>query len=178
MRNFWKVAILLLLLLNACNLPLPETASPQETETPNSDDSYSACGFVWAREPLYELTQKFNEALKEVQPQANGYAEAYGENCINSQGELVRFLAMETDFHVSLKVEDLNDKQENGKLVEQILDVISEFPVAETPGPQPGYVGVTFESGGEEIQLWFTQLQAQTAIENGLQGGELFDALQ
>lgn len=178
MRNFWKASILLLFLLNACNLPVPDVASSRGTETPTSDDSYPDCGFVWAREPLEDLSQKFNEALKEVQPQANGYAEAYGENCINSQGELVRFLAMETDFYISLKVEDLNDKRTNGRLVEQVLDVVSEFPVAETPGPQPGYVGVTFESGGEEIRLWFTQLQAQTAIESGLQGEELFDALQ
>lgn len=178
MRNLWKVSILLLFVLTACNLPGLDTASPRGTETPVPDDSSSECGFVWAREPLEDLSQKFNQALKEAQPQANGYAEAYGENCIDSQGELVRFLAMETDFHVSLKVKDLRDKQANGKLIEQILGVVSKFPAAETPGPQPGYVGVTFESGGEEIRLWFTQLEAQTAIESGLRGEELFDALQ
>ena len=178
MRIFWKVSILLLLLLTACNLPGPEKAPSREKETPISDDSYSECGFVWARKPLEDLSQEFDQALKKVQPQAIGYAEAYGENCINNQGELVRFLAMETDFHINIKVKDLSDKQANGKLIEQILGVVSKFPVAETPGPQPGYVGITFESGGEEIRLWFTQLQAQTAIESGLRGEKLFDALQ
>lgn len=183
------IGILILLLLNTCNFPgpetgilnvtlFPETIPAQATDTPSPDYSYTECGYTWAREPLPDLSQDFKEALKEVQPQADGYAEAYGENCINNQGEVMRFLAMETDFHVTLKVKDLGDKQALGELIEQVLSTVAEFPPEEPPGPQPGYVGITFEAPGDELRLWFTQTDAKTAIENGLQGKELFNALQ
>lgn len=147
------------------------TATPQEYV-------YTECSFVWARKSLPDLSKDFKEALRDVQPQAEGYAEAYGENCIDSQGNVVRFLAMETDFYVALKVRDLEDKQALGELIEQALAVVAKFPVEETPGPQPGYVGITFEAPGNELRLWFTQRDAETALDNGLHGEELFDALQ
>jgi hypothetical protein len=56
--------------------------------------------------------------------------------------------------------------------------VVSEFPVEETPGSQSGYVGITFEAPGDELRLWFTQLEAQAAIDSGLRGEELFNILQ
>jgi len=64
------------------------------------------------------------------------------------------------------------------ELIEQVLSTVAEFPPEETPDPQPGYVGITFEAPGDELRLWFTQTDAKTAIENGLQGKELFNALQ
>lgn len=183
------IGLLILLLLNACNFPRPvanasnvpvtsDVVLVQETDTPSQDFLYAECGFVWARETLPDISQEFKEALKKVQPQADGYAEAYGENCINSQGEVVRFLALETDFYVTLKVKDLGDKQVLGELIEQVLSTVAEFPPEETPGPQAGYVGITFDSPGDDLRLWFTQTDAKTAIENGLQGKELFNALQ
>jgi hypothetical protein len=90
----------------------------------------------------------------------------------------MRFLAMETDFYVTLKVADLEDQQELGNSIEQILEVIAQFPVTETPGPQPGYVGLTFETPGDAVRLWFTQLEAQAAMDHGLRGEELYLALQ
>jgi hypothetical protein len=56
--------------------------------------------------------------------------------------------------------------------------MVEQFPVEETPGPQPGYVGITFQAPGDEVRMWFTQLEAQAAIDNGLQGEELYLALQ
>jgi hypothetical protein len=189
MRNFFKVTILILFLLNACNFPrpgkpapgltvVPDAASTQATDIPSQVGADTGCGFVWAREPLADLSNEFDAALREVLPEASGYAEAYGENCLNNQGEVVRFLAMETDFYVTLKIENLEDKQALGELIEQVLSVVAEFPPEETPGPQPGYVGITFETPGEELRLWFTQVDAETALENGLRGEELFNALQ
>ena len=157
---------------------IPDTPSNPVTETLSQDYDSTECGFVWAREPLADLSGNFKKALKDIQPQANGYAEAYGENCIDNQGEVVRFLAMETDFHVTLRVKDLNDKQALGDLIEQVLGVVSKFPVEQTPGSQPGYVGITFEAPGDNMRLWFTQLEAQAAIEAGLGGEELFNILQ
>ncbi len=133
---------------------------------------------MWANNPLPELSDDFNKALKEVQPQASGYTEAYGENCIDSEGKIVRFLTMETDFHVTIKVNDLKDKKALGEQIEQVLAVVAKFPPEDTPGPQPGYVGITFEAPTDELRLWFTQTDSEAAIENGLQGEELFNTLQ
>jgi len=157
---------------------IPDTAPAQATDTPAQDDSYTECGFVWARAPLADLSKEFDVAIKDLLPQASGYAEAYGENCLNNKGEVVRFLAMETDFYVTLKVENLQDKQALGESIEQVLHVVAQFPVETTPGPQPGYIGITFEAPTDELRLWFTQVDAGAALENGLHGEELFNALQ
>jgi hypothetical protein len=189
MRHPSKISVLLLILLSACNFPssggplpgstvVPDAETIQATETAVPEGSYTECGFVWARQSLPDLSQEFDKALKEALPQASGYAQVYGENCINNQGEVMRFLAMETDFYVTLKVADLEDQQELGNSIEQILEVIAQFPVTETPGPQPGYVGLTFETPGDAVRLWFTQLEAQAAMDHGLRGEELYLALQ
>lgn len=189
MRNLFKLSILLLFLLSACNITrpgqpapgltiVPDTAPIPGTNTPPEENTSTECGFTWAREPLADLSKEFDETLKVLLPQASGYAEAYGENCLNTKGEAVRFLAMETDFYVTLEVKDLEDKRVLGELIEQVLGVVSEFPVEETPGPQPGYVRITFEAPGDELRLWFTQLEARAAIDSGLRGEDLFNSLQ
>ena len=188
MRTFITTSVFIIFLLSACNFPRPGqpglglTVEPDvglsiETESPQGFTA-NECAYVWARESLPDLSKGFKEALQKIQPQADGYAEAYGENCIDSQGNVVRFLALETDFYVTLKVIDLEAKQALGEWIEQVLVVVAKFPVEDTPGPQPGYVGITFETPGDELRLWFTQMDAETALENGLQGEELFNALQ
>ena len=190
MRTFILKAtgILIISLLSACNFPGTGVSAPpsettveagvQQTVEPTQDYESTDCGFMWASNPLPELSGDFDKALKQVQPQASGYAEAYGENCIDNEGNVVRFLTMETDFHITLKVNDLEDKQVLGKLIEQVLAVVATYPPEETPGPQPGYVGITFEAPTDKIRLWFTQKDGESAIKNGLQGAELFNTLQ
>jgi hypothetical protein len=186
MRTPFKISTLLLLFLAACNFPapgippLPGSTEPAPALPTNTgpDYNYSECGFVWAREPLPELSREFEAALKAALPQASGYAEAYGENCLNNSGEVVRFLAMETDFYFTFQVENLEDKQALGGLIEHALGVLAQFPVGETPGPQPGYVGIVFQAPGHEERLWFSQQDAQTALDNGLRGEGLYLALR
>ena len=183
--------LLVALMLNACTFPklrqvppnptvIPATnlvSTATETATPKQGNDYSACYFNWAREILPEFSMEFAAALKDIHPQAEGYAEAYGEDCINQDGEVVYFVAMETDFYVTFQVKDLGDKQALGILAEQVMDVLANFPVEETPGPQPGYVGITFETPGDTLRLWVTRIEVETAIENGLRGEELFEIL-
>jgi hypothetical protein len=132
---------------------------------------------MWANESLPELSNDFNQALQDIAG-AEGYAQAYGENCVTNEGEVLRFLAMETDFYVTLKVDDLENKQVLGKLVEQVMEVLAEFPTDETPGPQPGYVGITFETSRDSLRLWIMRNEIETALADGLRGAELFIALQ
>lgn len=183
------ICIPIIFLLVACNFPKTGVSVQPSSETtieagtqqivePTQDYESTACGFMWASNPLPELSDNFDKALKEVQSQASGYAEAYGENCVDNEGNVVRFLTMETDFHITLKVNDLEDKQALGNLIEQVLAVVAKYPPEDTPGPQPGYVGITFEAPIDELRLWFTQTDGETAIDNGLRGEELFNALQ
>jgi hypothetical protein len=192
MRTFIlkTTGILIISLLSACNFPgvrVPllspssETtveAETQQTVEPTQNYESTACGFMWASNPLPELSDDFNKALRKVQPQASGYAEAYGENCIDNEGKIVRFLTKETDFHVTLNVNNLEDKQTLGELIEQVVAVVAKYPPEDTPGPQPGYVGITFEAPTDELHLWFTQMDAETALKSGLKGETLFNALQ
>lgn len=187
MRTFIKKSLVLIFLLSACNFswpghPFPSLVDnadspPAKTENPQQDIEPVECAFVWANKPLPELSDDFNEALKVVQSDAEGYAQAYGENCVTNAGEVIRFHAMETDFYINLKVDDLGDKKALGNLVEDVMGAMTEFPTDETPGPQPGYISITFEASGDELRLRFTQINVQAAIDNGLQGEELFDAL-
>lgn len=172
-----------IVLLSACNLPRsgqPIQDEPQVIKTVEPTQGYETgeCAFMWANGPLPDLSKEFDQNLKESLPNAEGYAEAYGENCITETGEIARFLAMETDYHVTLTVDDLDDKQTLGSLIEEIMGVLSEFPPENTPGPQPGYIGIIFEAPDDSIRLWFMRTDVEIALENGLQGEDLFNALQ
>ena len=56
----------------------------------------------------------------------------------------------------------------------QILEPIN----FELSGPNVGYLGVTFQQGGQSVQLWAPRDAVAQAILNGLRGSDLFDALQ
>ena len=176
-------------LLSACNFPRsgqpvpdvidsPDTAPPTKTIQPQQDYEPVECAFMWANEPLPELSNDLEETLKGFQTEAEGYAQAYGENCVTNKGEVVRFLAMETDYYITLKVEDLDDKQALGELIEGVMEVMAKFPTEETPGPQPGYIGITFESDTDSLRLWVPRTKIEVAMREGQRGEELFNSLQ
>jgi len=185
-KSSWAVIIFI---LSACNIPSTEqtfstpTSAPSTTVTleiftPSQEDGSGECGFMWAHEALPELSDRFYQALQDVIPDAQGYAQAYGENCVAETGEVIRFLAMETDFYITLKVDTLENKQTLGELIEGMMKVLAEFPTGETPGPQPGYIGINFESPEDNLNLWVLRTEAESALENGLRGEELFNALR
>lgn len=176
------IGITIIVLLSACNFPRPGQTIPGITEAPDMESAQETasteCAFIWANEPLPELSDELNQALKDYPLQAKGYAQAYGENCVTSDGDILRFLAMETDFYITLQVDDLEDEQVLGELVEQVMELLTEFPTGATPGPQPGYVGITFEVPEDSSQLWVMRAEIESALENGLRGKELLNALQ
>jgi len=133
---------------------------------------------MWANDPLPELSAEFNRTLQTALPNAEGYAEAFGENCVTETGEVARFLAMQTDYHLTLMVDDLEDRQALGELVENVMDVLAGFPTEETPGPQPGYIGITFESPEDSFRLWVMRTNVEAALKSGMRGEELFNAIQ
>jgi len=172
------------ILLTGCSLPgTPELATtPPNTESSSAEPETTypqACYFNWATQPLPELSSQVQSALEDAGlTGVAARAEAYGENCYDSQtNEVVYFAAMQTDFRVTINVPDLKDTERLGDLLEKVLIALDNFPTDKTPGPNPGYVGVTFQAGGEELNLWFTVSQGIQVRQQGLRGDALLKAL-
>ena len=161
-----KIALLLLtVVLAACNLP---RSAPE------------SCYFNWATQSLPDLSNQVQAALDAARlTGVTANAEAYGEYCYGSQtNKPLYFSAMETDFRVTAQVKTLTNKDRLGNLLEQILIVLDGFPTETTPGPQPGYIGVTFQAGSEDLRLWFTFTDGESARATGLHGAALLEDLQ
>ena len=171
--------IFLPVLLIACflSIPLPKSPSiPVASITPITE---SPCALVEGRKTLDDISEQFLGKLTSAGlPVESARAEAYGENCITADGSVVRFAARETDFYVTLTVADLADETALGNLLEQTLAVIDQFPANQTPGPNPGYVGITFKTGELVQNLWFMQTKVNDLRAQGLKGADLYRALK
>ena len=169
--------LFLVLIFAACR-PLPAPISPTPTETLTDPAYPPQCAYVWARQELPELSAQVQQAFDEAgMTGVTARAGAYGENCVDEKGNVVYFATMETDFYVTVKVADLTDTENMGKLLEQILVLLDKFPPDQTPGPQPGYIGVTFQAGDDLLNLWFSVTAGEDARKQGLRGSALFDTL-
>jgi hypothetical protein len=164
------------LLLVACNLP---TAGPDLTTAPATEVPYEQCAFNWATRSLPELSADVQAAMQAAGLEnVTAIAEAYGETCSTGQaGETPSFGAMETDYRLMVKVASLTDRDELGSRLGRILVVLDQFPVGTTPGPQSGYVGVSFQANGDQLNLWFHRADGKSAREQGLEGAALLDQL-
>jgi hypothetical protein len=170
--------------------PAEPSATPTDTPPPptipSSPDpsagvppTIGACSFNWARKSLPELSEqllvKINEAGLSV---VSASAEAYGEDCLYSDGSLAYFAAMETDYRLTLSVSDLSDTTALADLLTQTLAIIDQFPIKETPGPMPGYIGITFQAGEQVKNLWFQRAKSDELRAQGLSGVNLYEALK
>lgn len=166
------------LIFAACR-PLLAPISPTPTETPAHPAYPPQCAYVWARQELPELSAQVQQAFDEAgMTGVTARAGAYGENCVDAQGKVVSFSTMETDFYVTVEVTDLTDDENPGNILEDLLIVLDGFPPDETPGPQPGYIGVTFQAGDDLLNLWFSVTAGEDARKQGLHGSALFEALR
>jgi len=165
---------LLFALLAACN-SLRSTSS-QVTATANSQH----CFYEWATQPLPELSAKVQAAINAAGlTGVSATAEAYGENCIDSQtNKPISFGTLETDFHIVVKVASLIDKKDLGNLLEKVLVVLDTFPTGGIPGPQPGNITISFQNGNDEINLMFSISAGKSARLLGLHGAALMEKLQ
>jgi hypothetical protein len=185
-----KITILLLiLLLTACNLsrpnpdpstgPGPDPAITAISETPAPGDNYTQCAWAWNTQSLPDVSAKVQSALEAAGLTGTTVnAEAFGEDCITGTGQVDRFAVMETDFRISVKVPNLTEPAALGDLLEQILVVLDAFPPGVVPGPNAGYIGVTFQAGSDELRLWFMVSDGKAARALGLHGAALLDKLQ
>lgn len=179
MKRIALCVLLLGLLLAGCSLPSLPQVTPTADVPPTVTPPPQSCGWQWASQPLPELSAQVEQAMQAaVQPQAQAYAQAYGENCRQADGSVAYFATLETDFYVTLEVEDLSNADALGVLLEQVLTVLDGFPPQATPGPQSGYARVTFQAGGEQRTLWFPLSLADQKRREGLHGADLLRALE
>lgn len=163
-----------LLLMSCAVLPgglaqAPPTVTPTLTEAP--------CAYVEGRKDFPEISATLIEKLKAAAiPIATVRAEAYGERCITADGTTVRFAQREIDFYLTVNVTSLKDEATLGDYLEQILNVIDLLP-PDKIGPNPGYLGVTFQAGDQIQNLWFTLADASAFLQQGLTGADLYKVL-
>jgi len=170
---------LCLILLNACSLPLTQTppnlpATLTLTPIPSSGDGN--CAYQWAQKDLPELSGEFQQAIQELQPEAEANAFAFGEDCVYEDGHAV-FSAMETDFNITLQVSDLSNEADLGEWIVKVMQVIENIPPEKIEGPRPGRVSMEFQSGSEQkfVNFYIDKYQSLPA---GLSNTEIYQALQ
>jgi hypothetical protein len=189
MRRF--VAWFSLILLTGCGslaartlIPVSTLTAPVVSPVPIDMETAPAveveCAFVWSNRTLVEEAQQVDAAFMEAgMSPVEVQASAYGEDCLDSEtNQVVRFTPMQTDFYLTIPVESTADVQQMGDWVERSMRVLESFPPGQVPGPNPGYVGITFGDGTETVNLWFLRSQAKSLMDEGLRGGELFEALR
>jgi hypothetical protein len=184
MQRFFKLLFLWTFLFSACTaVPAsPAPASPTATETPIAIPTTAipdpgSCGYQWAYQDLPELSGSFQQSIQALQPEAQATAFAFGENCMGNDGNVIRFLPMETDFNVTLQVVDLANESDLGEWIVNVMQVITAIPPDQIVGPQPGRVSLFFQSGGEQkaVNFYINQFEE---LPEGLSNAEIFQALQ
>lgn len=176
--------LFLTLILGACStdvaspqaLPTqPPTGAPHPpTSAATTAVSTTQCGYQWAYQDLPELTAQFDAAIQTLIPNSASRATAFGENCIDSNGQVVRFLAMETDFHVTVSVEALDDYETFGNWIAQVMQVVNGLPPDLLKGPQPGFVEFRFEKDAMEGIGFRVPIREYNETAQGHTGEELF----
>lgn len=201
MRRFWIGMTFLLLF--ACSAPvtiaprIPVTAPtptlvstisiPTVTPLPPTPTATSAqpgsCAYIWASRDLPDVSQQVKQAYRDVGlAQIDARAAAYGENCITDPNSPAGFSALQTDFYLTIPVENLTDTQMLGDWLVKALPVLDQFQLGHIPGPNLGYVAVRFLAGSStagtnEINLWFPRKTRQNLLQQGLKGSALYEAL-
>src|SRR5512138_241336 len=137
---------------------IPTTAVPSPTfEIENTAVPIRPqdCGYQWAHGDLPELSNNFQQSIQALQPEATAGAYAFGENCVRADGTVADFLAMETDFNISLHVDDLANESVLGKWIVQVMQVVEDIPSDQIAGPRPGHVSIVFQSSTAQAVINF-----------------------
>jgi hypothetical protein len=133
-----------------------------------------ACGYQWAYQDLPAITEPLDAAVKALIPNSSARATAFGENCLGNDGQVVRFLTMETDFYVFIAVDTLDQYETFGNWIAQVMDVISKLPAESIPGAKPGFVAFRFEIDASQGIGLRVPIQEYTTNANGISGEALF----
>jgi hypothetical protein len=155
------------------DVSVTETSEIPVTLTEPSPTDQGSCSYQWAYHNAPELSASFVAALKNVNPAASGSVEYYGEDCIYADGTST-FGAMETDFYVHLQVDDLNQEEEFGNWVAQVMKIVTEIPRKELSGNY-GFVEFWFEKNETEHIVFRVPIPQYISEAQGKSGAELFN---
>ncbi|MCL4529880.1 MAG: hypothetical protein M1282_10760 [Chloroflexi bacterium] len=180
-----KLILVIFLLLAACDSPSATApaiteeitmASPSSLVTsPATTVTNEPCAFVPAYQSLADISAKVDRAIKSLQPEASGRAQAYGENCVYADGH-ADFHAMETDFYVTANVTNLKDNNELGTWIINAMKALASFSPGTVPGPQPGFVEFTFKSKDDRKSLRVS-ISKYEQLPSNLSGADVIKAL-
>jgi len=171
-------------MLCACT---PDISSPQTIPAPTFQASATPptrtvpsnpqeCAYQWAYKDVPELSSSFQQSIQALQPEAQANAFAFGENCIHADGS-ADFIAMETDFDITLQVIDLSNEAELGAWIVKVMQIIRKIPKEKIVGPRPGRVSINFQSSADQLYVNFYIDQYQS-LPSGLSDAEIYQALQ
>ncbi|GIV66877.1 MAG: hypothetical protein AB1457_04480 [Chloroflexota bacterium] len=148
--------------------------------TPPADSSETDCAYMWASQFLPEESRKMEELLNQADiDHVRVVAEAFGENCVTANGQIVRFIALQTDIRLFVNVQSLSNSAELGELAFNILQTLLDIPISSLPGIQAGYIGIQFYSNQQEVKnLWFKRDLAEHLLNSGIRDEDFLDALQ
>ncbi|MFZ1042211.1 MAG: hypothetical protein WCA79_17640 [Anaerolineales bacterium] len=150
-----KYIIVLCILLAAACTPIEQvpatvpTLAPVATPIPITP-TLGNCAFVEATQNLPDLTSQVDKAMKELQSGASGRAEAFGENCVYANRGQSVFTAKETDFYFTVNANNLNNNEELGTWIINVMKIIDALPSGSISGPQAGFVEFTFETKDDQ----------------------------
>jgi hypothetical protein len=184
MQRLFRMLLFWTLVLGACSAGglSPQTVPPSITGASSALPTTAIpanpqeCGYQWAYKDLPELSSNFQQSIQVLQPEAPAKAYAFGENCIHTDGSIT-FLAKETDFNITLQVDDLANESDLGGWSVKVMQVIENIPQEQIVGPQPGRVTIMFQSDSDQIVINFYMNQYQ-ALPSGLSNAEIYQALQ
>jgi len=156
-------------------------ATPHIDQPPDGNVTTAApedpgCAYQWAYEDVPKLSGDFQQSIQQLQDEAQASAFAFGENCVHADGR-TDFIAMETDFNVTLQVNELSNEDELGEWIVKVMQVIDNIPKETIVGPRPGRVSISFQSRGDQMFANFYIDQYQS-LPSGLGNGEIYQALQ
>ena len=154
----------------------PTTPDPVQTAETPLQPIPQDCSYQWAQQDLPELSSSFQQSIQTLQPEAQASAYAFGENCVRTDGTIAGFSAMETDFNITLHVDDLANEAVLGRWIVQVMDVIQKIPPEQISGPRPGRVSILFQSSTAQqvVNFYIDQYQALPA---GLSHTETYESL-
>jgi hypothetical protein len=184
MKNLIPALLLLTFVLGACSPTLPTTETVSVPPTISSPAEQAAtltsinpnCGYQWAYQGLPELSAEFLQAIQGLQLSAQANAFAFGEDCVYTDGSKT-FLAMETDFNVTLQVTDLADEDVFGDRIVKVMQIILNIPKEKIVGPRPGRVSIIFQSGDQNQGINF-YIDQYRSLPTRWSNAEIYQALK
>jgi len=138
--------------------------------TPTFDEQ---CGGMYLTE-LYPLSWIIDDAIKTLDPNAEGWAEAVGQGCIADDGKSY-FHAFGIWFYIDKPTPDLKDYEALGSWIVDVMNLLDTIPRNEyTINAESTIVNFRFYVGTSELLDVRVPIKKYLTEANGKSGEELF----